>query len=386
MKLNYQSNTLPYNGEVNIYSQLEAVAAKVLTGCTRELHQITSQNNITERKNEPDKLNFTLEILTIGTLWFCHAEKASATRDSSLAEIDHLTNIANSNSSTEKLKTAFYTFRNQQLTSGFSNEAYPLELSVATANKLVKWLIATGEYKYEVKILKKWVNNWTLTGESIFLYEMNIILRCTQLLIDICDHELSGIYNKAYFDEAISAISKSREDYFQVTKSLPEYYLNSIGAVWMNTMNRSKFTEHKKRLVIAPGCMRPVNGLGCSAKRENEYFRCSKCNTLCNIKNLTEEGETNSFDVLFVLHQSKLKADKNVLKDKGVVGIACISYLVPGGLMLLENNIYAQCSILEQPGCKKHWTPKGEMTKINTQHLVEITRNYEPSTCNTSDS
>lgn len=385
MKLINHSYVLPYlAGEKQnrgLYSALESAAQLSFERGKKELTKIISEKSRSETTNENEKKVVVFECLLVGVLWICHAEKAMASRESSLSDLKHLIKVAKSKTSSDILRKSYYSFRNHQLTIDISGKAYPLDLSLESFNKFMKWLNATEEYNYELKVIDDWYKYWLKAGKSQFLFDMNAILRYALAFEDICNKELSGFFNKEYFETEVHNISKAREDYFQVTKPISEYYLNGIGAVWMNNLNKQAFDAHKNKLVMAPGCMRPKNGTDCKASREGEYLRCNKCNTSCNINKLVHKGKEDDFDVLIALHQSTFKAEKSQLSGKGIVGIACMSCLIPGGLMLYEKGIHAQCSILSQPGCKKHWTSSGEMTGINLNELNVVLENYAPSSC-----
>ncbi|MGA8743170.1 MAG: hypothetical protein WB561_18425 [Terracidiphilus sp.] len=46
--------------------------------------------------------------------------------------------------------------------------------------------------------------------------------------------------------------------------------------------------------------------------------------------------------------------------------------ILPGGYDMRSGRIASQCLLLDYPGCKKHWDPKGPPTAINEDLLVRI--------------
>lgn len=389
MKFTNQNEILPYNGisGEDIYTRFDKISDQIYANCVEDLAPLfkmrTNESvNYTEHENK----SFAIESLILGVLWICHANKSGEIKDSTFDEITHLKKLSKLSTVPRDVKQVFYRFRNEQLTKDSEPVILLPELSLTAYYRFIKWLEATEEYTFEVKILHKWFTYWAGKGESQFLFEINSILNAANTFIEFCNEQVQQYFNPEFFTTAIPQIKKDREDYFQVSKPLEEYYLNGIAAVWMNEINRNSYERYEEKLVMAPACMRINNGNNCTAIKDGKYLRCTKCNPGCNISKLNKVGEQEGFEVLIAIHQSAFKANIGQLRGKGVIGIACMSCLVSGGLMLLNKGIHAQCAILTHPGCSKHWSNKGIMTETDLEGIRNITRIYSPNLCNTSDS
>ncbi len=58
--------------------------------------------------------------------------------------------------------------------------------------------------------------------------------------------------------------------------------------------------------------------------------------------------------------------------DTGVVAIACLMNILPGGYEMRARRIASQCVPLEFPGCRQHWRQERLPTKLNEERLVRI--------------
>jgi hypothetical protein len=62
----------------------------------------------------------------------------------------------------------------------------------------------------------------------------------------------------------------------------------------------------------------------------------------------------------------------------GVIAVACLLNILPGGYEMRARGIASQCVPLDYPGCHKHWRPKGIATGLNEQRLVQIVTGARP--------
>ena len=56
----------------------------------------------------------------------------------------------------------------------------------------------------------------------------------------------------------------------------------------------------------------------------------------------------------------------------GVIAVACMLNILPGGYDMRSRRIASQCLPLDYPGCKKHWDKEGSPTAVNEDRLVRI--------------
>jgi hypothetical protein len=58
--------------------------------------------------------------------------------------------------------------------------------------------------------------------------------------------------------------------------------------------------------------------------------------------------------------------------DTGIVAVACLLNILPGGYEMRARRIPSQCVPLDYPGCRKHWRRKAIATSLNEEQLVQI--------------
>jgi hypothetical protein len=58
--------------------------------------------------------------------------------------------------------------------------------------------------------------------------------------------------------------------------------------------------------------------------------------------------------------------------DTGVVAVACLLNILPGGYEMRARRIPSQCVPLDYPGCDKHWRRDRLPTGLNEGQLVWI--------------
>lgn len=381
---------LPYkidvDSEENFYRQLECFSNEIFeSGKNRLNHEISlcldnSQISIHEVKST------LLELLIIGVLWECHIGNANATRGSSLAELEYFKRLSDISTSTDVFKRIYYKMRGDSLLHDSENNYGQIETDEKLYRKLMEWLKATGEYKYELQVFEKWLLKFQSTDKSV---AENALLRITHFaktFIELGEKYLGTIINPVFFNVISKSIPTDREDYFQVTKPEPEYYLNMLAASWLNEINDNNFQSFSSKKIIVPGCMRPDNGKKCKAENDGAYLRCTSCNIDCNIQKITTEAGILGFDVSIALHQSTFKAETGQLKNSAVIGVACAGCLISGGLMLKQKGILAKCLVLNKPGCNKHWSDIGEITDISYSQIQRLLPAYFPMACTKSDS
>ncbi|MDF1550419.1 MAG: DUF116 domain-containing protein, partial [Bacteroidales bacterium] len=135
------------------------------------------------------------------------------------------------------------------------------------------------------------------------------------------------------------------------------------------------YQKTKNKVLLVPGCMRINNGKVCKAKQDGFDITCTSCNKNCKIYELTNLGNKNKFSVNIVPHSSSftkwLKKWENN-DQTGLIAVACLLNLVPGGYEMRELNIPAQCLLLDFCGCKKHWHKNGIATEINEDRLLKM--------------
>jgi hypothetical protein len=171
-----------------------------------------------------------------------------------------------------------------------------------------------------------------------------------------------------------SNIYKWREDQFSCLRSRSEYHLNMVGAEIMNRAFRTEFLAAERKTVLVPGCMRNRSAEECEGTKTHDGVRCSGCEPKCHVNQLRLFGLKQNFDVCVMPHSTDLSrwAAKPGAPSSAVVGVACLSVLVQGGWELKRYNVPAQCVLLNQCGCKKHWDQVGFPTELDVRELKRV--------------
>jgi hypothetical protein len=248
-------------------------------------------------------------------------------------------------------------------------------------NTLIEWLEATGEFAEETKRMRNWQRYFmadTNLDETHALNHINMVFNWFKLN---AQNEL-GKYTvgvKSFLENEHKTYA-GREDLLFCGKGEDAYHLNMVGAEIMNWGFAPAYhgTQHKTLLV--PGCMRPNNGQQCKANYNGTDITCTQCNAHCAIGRLSKLGETQGFDVYIVPHSSTftkwLKKWENSTHT-GLIAVACLLNLVPGGYEMRNLNIPAQCLLLDFCGCQKHWDAEGFATEINEHKLLELVQHKQ---------
>lgn len=316
-------------------------------------------------------LRTVMEVFIIGILWHEHAHKAIRVDVTKYKYLKQIKKSLENGHSTKQSNQAYYQTRNTLLHPVTQHPLPAPELNMKNYCLLIGWLEASGEYHYEQDLLNQWKRYWKV-DKTNFQADLEVILSESIVFLNRCENTLNNVFSNDFFNGEIEEGLFLREDFFQITKGKNEYYLNALVAIWMNQLNKDLFIKKTSKVIMAPGCMRINNGKCCKAQLDGDYLRCVQCSTGCNLGKLVKKGKKEAFGVRIVLHQSGFKVNNEFLKDKGVVGIACLSCLVSGGLMLASKGIHAQCLVINKPTCKRHWSLNGEMTSINTNGLKLI--------------
>lgn len=249
--------------------------------------------------------------------------------------------------------------------------------SINQLDKLLDWLDATGEFKWEVVKLLRWreymdslkagiatdIIATAITFASWF--EMRSLEVLGRYTVNV-DRYLNELRPDKYWHEDVIFCGRRRV----------EYHLNMVGAEIMNRVYREAFIKTSKKLVLLPACMRLLPDSKCKAQKNQSSMKCVSCTAGCGVNELSKTGVQYGFDVLIVPHESSISSsnsDRGFLgEDTGVIGIACVLNLIAGGFMLEEMGIPAQCVILDYCGCKSHWNREGIPTGINVNQLLSI--------------
>lgn len=247
--------------------------------------------------------------------------------------------------------------------------------SVKELGLLIEWLQATGEFKQEAACLFIWKQFLSQQRTEV---STEIIAEAVKLA-ELFEQESINYLGKytANVDLFLQESEEKyigREDIVFCRKKRIEYHLNMVGAEILNRVYLQEFLKQDRKMVFLPECMRFFQDNRCQASKRKIGLKCSNCTKECFVNKITTTCAENGYHMLILSHDSQVVPIAKHFKDKkiGVVGIACTLNLIEGGLKLQSLGIPAQCVLLENCGCKKHWHEKDIPTSINMDQLKRV--------------
>lgn len=247
--------------------------------------------------------------------------------------------------------------------------------TIQNIDHVCKWFEATGEFREQALRFVRWRAYWgTLSND-----QQNEIFSTIAKFVDwfeVRSLKIIGNYteNVDSFLLNIENKYKWREDRISCNRSRIEYHLNMVGACLLNRAFKKEFIDTDATAVLLPGCMRARSNSECEAVKEAKGLKCSGCENKCNVNQIRLAGLKKNYEVYVIPHASDLSlwSPKEGEPRKGVIASACVTTLVEGGWELKRYGVPAQCVLLENSGCQKHWHPVGVQTEINKYELNRI--------------
>lgn len=324
------------------------------------------KNNIEDLRSN---IEYSLELLTLGVLWRTYINKAILLKQIPKTILIKLSKLREKNS----IKKSADFFRGIIGTLFlYKEDNKNIDFTLNNLTKLIHWLSATGEFKQEVKRLKRWEDYLSNKSEK----EINTIILASVNLgqwFEIKSEETLGDYTKnvdKFHNEAYKK-HKWKEDYVYCGRKRVEYHLNMVGAEIMNRAYRKDFLKTKEKRLLLPACMRLNSDDNCKAIKTEEGYLCTNCSKSCKVRQYTELGARYNFKVYIIPHESsaftKEKPEKGYI---GIIGVACVLNLISGGLKAKDLGFIPQCVLLDYCGCKNHWHKNGIATDINIDRLL----------------
>lgn len=332
---------------------------------------------ITYGLEEPRTLEeYTFELLNLGILWRAYGATACSV---TVAPFRFMARLGEWRKTSPRLKPAIDIIRGLLL-SYFLAPAPIRKTDTAphTLNdieRLVTWLEATGDFREDAFRYIRWLGFAGALQDSTFRKHFNEILSFADWFITESETAL-GQYtpNVNAFNEHSVLRYQWREDRFSCLRSRSEYHANMVGAEILNRAYRTEFLSCASSTVLLPGCMRSRTPEECDGEKTARGIRCFGCDARCHVNRIREMGLRNNFDVMVIPHSTDLSRWKGREGEErhAVVGVACLSVLVEGGWELKRNDIPAQCVLLNECGCKKHWHKEGFPTQLDVRELKRI--------------
>lgn len=326
---------------------------------------------------------YTFELLNLGILWRAYGSVALAVRT---APFRLLAFLAEWRKKHQRLKPAIDLLRGV-LMSFFLVPVEPKRTetspgSLRDLEPLVQWLEATGDFREDAIRFVRWLAYWSTINRTQFDACMQTIMRFADWF-ESASRERMGVFTPSVdlFVEQNASRYRWREDRFTCLRSRVEYHLNMVGAEIMNRAFRKAYLAADRQTVLVPGCMRFRSAEKCEGTKTPEGIRCSGCEPKCRVNQLRQLGLRQNFEVMVIPHSSDLSrwAPKPGKPVTGVVASACLAVLVQGGWELKRYEVPAQCVLLNECGCKKHWHREGFPTQLDVRALKKVVKHIAQS-------
>jgi hypothetical protein len=317
---------------------------------------------------------YAMDFLFLGVLWDIYSGISAR---SSILSTDLLDSISRMREERRDIKNEIDGVKGPLsslfLSSDPSVEYEPLPPSMKNLGYLIKWLSASGDFKYEVErflIIESFLGK---AGEKDA--EM-IISRSLEFgeWFKSRSLEVLGKYTENV-DRFLTHVLKDhlmREDIIFCSRRRVEYHLNMACAEIMNGAFREDFLKRPVKAVLLPVCMRNPRR-ECMAESTPIGYACRGCSPECIVNKITEHLSGSDAIVLVLPHSADaLKGDDDLFSQLGVVGVACPLNIVQGGWKARNLGIAAQCVVLNHCGCTNHWDSEGIVTDIDMNRLDRI--------------
>jgi uncharacterized protein len=352
------------------YLQLDHTTKQVVeTGMQHFRNDINDFKN-SEVPNKESENELLLEILMIGTFWNSYQGKWRW----NIEFISPIFGLLNS------LRTTFLKKSIDRIKGRLGSlllnrpSKKNLHFDIDNYYNLISWLSATGDFKMEVKMMKKWLHFFYggLKRKSFdFLTEASAYAEW----FETYSKKQLGSYteNVDSYLQYHKKILRGREDQFFCSRTEVEYHLNMVGAQIMNDSLKEEFLKTDNKILLLPTCM--AKSSNCKAKQSGDAIVCQHCSADCNIFKTSLEMSKIGVDTVLIKHSTDfskwLKPWANQTHT-GLIGTACVLNLLGGGYEMKQLGIPSQCVYLNYSGCKKHWNKAGVPTEINIDQVPQL--------------
>ncbi|MDO5851521.1 MAG: DUF116 domain-containing protein [Methanobacteriaceae archaeon] len=364
--------TITYNINPEYYDTITKHTKKIIQTAPSYLDNTINEYHtyITTKDKTRKKEDIILETLMIGVYWTEHITQAINVKKQEKTLLNLVIELRDNHPSLKIIINPIKGYLTEKYL--ITKDNNHIELSLENYVKLLTWMKITGEYKYQEKILRDWINFFNTKTKPEIKEILENIIKFTKYFQERSQntlHEYTPNVNN--FIKKSKIEHKNKEDIIMCTKNEIEYHLNMTGAEIMNKTFKDNYQKRTKKTILVPSCMKFQNSKNCQAKKGKLGDICTQCTTNCPIAQITKKEETENFKVYIIYHGST--AFKNITKqdkkEMGIIGITCILNLIEGGLQAKSINIPAQCVLLNYVGCKTHWDNQGFTTQINNNEL-----------------
>jgi hypothetical protein len=339
-----------------------------------ELHPIVDAYGAyveeTGRERRRSEAEYLLDALTLGVLW--RARGADATRRGGAGPdlVDEL--AARRRASGARLRdpsTCLILSIDAPFEPGGPSPA------LRDLDRLLTWLVASGEYDDEVARLEGWEE--FLRADPLSAEDTLAEIVAFAVAFEAWGEHALGIFTsgvRRFFRDDLPR-RRWREDTIQCARRRAEYHLNMVGAEILNRAWRDAFLGCERHVLVMPGCMRSRADAECAAVRTAEDLRCTGCTKGCAVLTATRAAERAGAEAVAVVHGSDfsrfLRSPALRCGKTGVVGVACAPGLLGAGWRAKAAGFPAQCVLLESSGCE-HWRDAARPTTMDVRELERI--------------
>jgi uncharacterized protein len=371
-KLNYGgTSAADYYTAIRVFTDaVLARAEDTLAPTARKFRSFVVDHRLEDPRSTDE---YIYELLNLGILWQAYGTTAASVN---VAPFHFMTRLGEWRKTHQRVKPVIDFFRGIL----FSIFLLPSRIrrvpddaiGLREIGRLVTWLEATGDFREDAFRYVRWLGYLGIERHESVTALMRTVLAFAEWFASESTARMGAFtpHVDAFLAERSSSY-RWREDQFSCLRSRTEYHLNMVGAEIMNRAYRDAFTVCGKKTVLAPGCMRARSAKECEGIVSEDGIRCTGCEAKCHVNQLREMGRLHGADVVVIPHSTDLAhwAAKPGAPPHGVVGVACLSVLVEGGWELRRNNVPAQCILLNECGCSKHWDEKGFPTDLDIRQL-----------------
>lgn len=241
--------------------------------------------------------------------------------------------------------------------------------------RLLTWLVASGEYDDEVARLEGW--EAFLRADPASAEETLAEVIAFAMGFEVWSDHALGIFTAGvarFFRDDLPR-RRWREDTVQCARRRVEYHLNMVGAELLNRAWREAFLARDRHVVVMPGCMRSRGDEACAAERTDLDLRCTGCTKGCAVLTASRVAQRAGAEALAVVHGSDfsrfLRSPALRGGNVGIVGVACVPGLLGAGWRAYAAGLPAQCVLLESSGCE-HWRDGARPTALDVRELERV--------------
>jgi hypothetical protein len=329
---------------------------------------------VEETRREPrrSEAEYLLEALTLGVLWRARGADATRREGAGRALVDAL--AAHRRGGGARVRDGSTSLI---LSIDAPFEAGDPAPTLRDLDRLLAWLVASGEYDDEVARLEGWEE--FLRADPFSASETLEEIVAFAIAFEAWSEHVLGIFTAGvtrFFRDDLPR-RRWREDTIQCARRRTEYHLNMVGAEILNRAWRDAFLARERHVVVMPGCMRSREDAGCAAERTGQDLRCTGCTRGCAVLTASRIARRAGAEAVAVLHGSDfsrfLRSAALRGGNVGIVGVACVAGLLGAGWRAYAAGLPAQCVLLESSGCE-HWRDVARPTSLDLRELERVLR------------